>query len=398
MLLVNASPVYLKCGMLLRKSQSLLDEIKSLESKFEYINPQLNIMYKSRMLIFLKINYFKISHFQQSVDFQFVNDKISIIKIFDFEDKTSLELKLNNHKDSISILNSPRNKSSKIPICYYCGHLTGKRELLIYELFGKKCIKVGHYNQLAIYGINYITEYIDNSFFDLPNESVGSLIKVGEGLDKVKEKNVLSLKGKLYPYLMANGLEGVSIYRVDSINSFTRLGGNSFGATTLWSLLTLTCGYENPDEALHDATEGDNHLIDLSVGDIYGGNYSQFSLQKDLIASSFGKLKYEKDINKVQKKDIARSLVILYSTSVSQVTSLLSVKSKVDKVILLGSPFDSLELMQMVQVCVGYFSQDKVKGLFSEYSQFLEIIGMCVQLDMENKLDLEYDDEYEDMI
>ena len=121
-------------------------------------------------------------------------------------------------------------------------------------------------------------------------------------------------------------------------------------------------------------------------------------MQKDLIASSFGKLKYEKDIKQVQKKDIARSLVILYSTSVSQVTSLLSVKSKVDKVILLGSPFESLELMQMVQVCVGYFSQDKVKGLFSEYSQFLEIIGMCVQLDMENKLDLEYDDEYEDMI
>ena len=101
--------------------------------------------------------------------------------------------------------------------------------------------------------------------------------------------------------------------------------------------------------------------------------------------ASFGKLKYVKDISKVQKKDIARSLVTLYASSVSQITAMLSMNSQLDKAIVLGNPFNSLELMQMVKVCTGYFSGNKVNSVFSDYSQFLEIIGMCVEYDKGNK-------------
>ena len=159
------------------------------------------------------------------------------------------------------------------------------------------------------------------------------------------------------------------------------------GATTLWSLLSLTCGYEDPDLVLIDATKGDNQFIDLSVGDIYGGNYSQFSLQSEIIASSFGKLKYVKDVSKVQKKDIARSLVTLFVSSVSQITVMLSMNSNLDKAMVLGSPFNSLELMQMQRVCIGYFSGNKVNSVFNDYSQFFEIIGMCVEMNQDNKIE-----------
>jgi len=36
---------------------------------------------------------------------------------------------------------------------------------------------------------------------------------------------------------------------------------------------------------------GDSKVVDLSVGDIYGGDYSSMGLPADLIASSFGKVR-----------------------------------------------------------------------------------------------------------
>ncbi len=38
--------------------------------------------------------------------------------------------------------------------------------------------------------------------------------------------------------------------------------------------MKLLTNYKYPHEALKAGTEGDNSAIDLSVGDIYGGDYS----------------------------------------------------------------------------------------------------------------------------
>lgn len=384
MLFTDIGPVYLRFGLLLNKTASISNEININKHKFEYIYPQLLIDYNDKLFLFLRINYFRITHFKDSYDYLFIKEKLnSLVDKQSYEDQEVIETRLKNHKDSITILSSPRATTNHLPVCYYSGHITGKSEALIYELFQMKCVKGGKLNQVAIYGIDFITEYIENSFFTLPKTSVGKLIRVGKGLDKVEEKYPLSLKGKLYPYLMSNTLEGVSIYRVDGIDSMTRLGGNTFGATTFWSLVTLSCGYKDPEEAVSDAIIGDNQLIDLSVGDIYGGNYSAFSLDSDLIASSFSKLKYVDDIKQVDKKDIARSLITLLSTNISQITGLLAKGSNIDKVILLGNPFSNLLYMQMVQTCTDFFSEDRVKSIFSDYSQFFEIIGMWAKLDKE---------------
>ena len=399
MLLLNTSPIYLKCGLLLQKSDTLINEISALQNVFQYINTSITIEYKSKLLLLFKINYYNISHFKQSKDYIFIKDKLNICNTYaTVHNKDSTEIKLNTHKDSISILNSPRNKSIHVPFCYYCGYLTGKREMLVYELFHMKCIKIGHLNQLSIYGIDFICDNIQNAFFKLPNTSVHTLIRVGQGIESTCDKEYLSLKGNLYPFILANVLEGVSIYRVESPTVFNRLGGNTLGATTLWSLLTMTCNYENPDEAIEDALKGDNRLIDLSVGDIYGGNYSRFSLGSELIASSFGKVKYTKNVNDVNKKDISRSLVTLFASAVSQMTAFISVSGKIDKIILVGNPFESLVLMQMFQVCTAMFSKNRVHEMFSDYSQYLEIIGMCVELDKTQLVTFDIEDEYKGLI
>ena len=193
---------------------------------------------------------------------------------------------------------------------------------------------------------------------------------------------------------MTNGQEGLSIYRVDSVDSYIRIGGNSFGATTLWSLLTLTCGYEDPDLAVSEAENGNNQLIDLSVGDIYGGNYDKFGLPTELIAASFGKLKYVDDVKKVEKKNIARSLVTLYAANFSQISALLSVDQKLDKLFILDNPFNNLKLDQMIQTCTEMFSQDKVHSIQNIYSEYFEIIGLCIDLDRKGKITVEDVEEY----
>ena len=397
MLLLNLSPVYLRCGVLLMKSESLTKELDYYKNKFQYIHPEMSLDYKTRKLIFFQISYFKIDDFKKSPDFEFLRAKLKLLKIFTYDEKEILESQLLSHKDSITILSEPRNKNSQIPICYYSGHLTGKRELIIYKIFQKKCIKFGHLNQLTITGIDYINTHIPLSFFNLPKQSVAKLVNVGQNMLKVTEKNFIKNKN-LYPYLLTNGQEGLSVYRVDSINSYKRLGGNTLGATTLWSLLTLTCGYEDPDLAVCEATKGNNRLIDLSVGDIYGGNYAQVGLMSDLIASSFGKLKYVDDIKKVEKKDVAKSLVILYGVTSSQVTALVSKEQKLDKVIISGNPFYSLELMQMIQTAVEFYCEGKIEAVMNDYSDYFEIIGMCVKLDEEGLLEMELDDEYSDVV
>ena len=397
MLLLNLASIYLKCGVLLRKSDSLLKEFEFFKNKFQFIQSPLTINYKTRIFLLFRINYYKIENFRESEDFKFLKDKLHIIKNSTFDGKEVLESQLNNHKDSLTILPEPRNKNNNIPICYYCGYLTGKKEVLIYELFQKKCLKCGELDKLSILGIDYVTENIPDAFFNVPKESIGNLIKVGNGLDQVTKKIKVELKNKLYPYVLSNALEGAPLYRVDSRDSFTKLGGNSFDATTLWSLLTLSCDYKDPDEAINDAIQGNNSLIDLSVGDIYGGNYYEFGLDSDLIASSFGKLD-RTETDQVNKKDIARSLVTLYSVVASQTTAMISEYEGINKVLLLGNPYTSLKLMQMLQMCTENFSMKKVDTIFSDYTDYFEIIGMLVELDQKGILEIENDEEYDEVI
>ena len=133
------------------------------------------------------------------------------------------------------------------------------------------------------------------------------------------------------------------------------------------------------------------------MGDIYGGNYYEFGLDSDLIASSFGKLD-RTETDQVNKKDIARSLVTLYSVVASQTTAMISEYEGINKVLLLGNPYTSLKLMQMLQMCTENFSMKKVDTIFSDYTDYFEIIGMLVELDQKGILEIENDEEYDEVI
>ena len=376
MILFNISPICLKTGIVLEQSELLLKELEEYIDKFKYINKK--IKYKNKILLFFKISYFTIEKFKKSPDYEFLKDKIKINNNFNLDEKEKSIIELNKINNEIII--ESRIKNDEIPKCYYCGKLTGKIEYIIYELFKRKCIQFGNINELTIKGINFLNENIENCFFNLPKKSVSSVISVGEGIEKVTQKNYIDLKNNLYPYILALGQEDLSIYRVDSINSYKKLGNNSFGPLTLWSILTLSCGYEEPDSFSSDISKGNNTLIDLSVGDIYGGSYTNMALSSELIGSSFGKFKNIEDVNKVDKKDISKSLAILYGATYSHVTSMVSYKENVDKVIISGNPFESLELFQIIQTSIGRYTNNTKETFFNDYLGYFEILGIYADI------------------
>ena len=49
--------------------------------------------------------------------------------------------------------------------------------------------------------------------------------------------------------------------------------------------------FQDPTDAISGACKGDSGMLDLNVGDIYGGSYTNLGLPSSMIASSFGKLK-----------------------------------------------------------------------------------------------------------
>ena len=384
MLLVNISPIYLRCGALITNSESLEKELDYYKDKFLYIKPEMSIDYKTKKLLLFQINYFNTNKFKKSPDFEFL-EKFHVIEKINLEEneKRRLSLKLNKHKDSTTILSEPRNKS-KIPSCYFCGKITGKKENLIYKLFQKKCIKFGTSIELSIKGIDYLNNYFQNSFFDLPKEKLLNLVRVGNSKPRKKiskeHLNRNAVKNGLYPYLLSTGDGGISVYRVDSVDSRKKIGGNTIGPTTIFSLFNLTCNYEDPELAMNEAFKGNNEDIDLSVGDIYGGDYEGISLGADLIAGSFSKVKVS-DVNRIEKKDIGKSLAIFYGVSYARFAAVVSWGENINKMIISGDTFESLELMQMIQSCLGEYSKHSINAVFSDYSKYFEIIGMIVELD-----------------
>ena len=389
MLLLNISSIYLRCGVLIKKSESLERELDIFKDKFQYINPKLFIEYKSAKIILFKINFLKIEEFSKSPDFEFLS-KIKIIQNLEQKEKEIIEHNISQFKDNNKFLSEPIFKDKELSKCYYCGYLTGKIEYLIYKLFQKKCEKIDNLIQLTISGIDYINNNLENSFFDLPKSTINDLVIVGKKENKTNlEKNKLTLKDKLYPYLLTTGDSDLSVYKVDSINTFKKIGYNSMGPSSFWSLLNLTCKYDEPELALKEAKNGNNKLIDLSVGDIYGGNYGGESLCSDLIASSFSKISSGDNIKKIDKKDIAKALLIFYGVTYAQVASMVSLSEKTSKNIISGDTFESLELMQMIQNCFCAFNGNTIEAVFNDYSTYFEIIGMIIDLDKNGKLENE---------
>lgn len=328
------------------------DKIEKIEltnqEEYSYINTSLSFIYKDLAILLFSFQKTKLKEFLLSIDYNIINSEIKDIK----------DLKYSGINDEFCV-----NVFETL-----FSHITER----------EKSIKT---IALSIIGIDFLVNNISKkSFFTLPDIKLTELACVGKlsrlsSKDKTYRQNCTK---SLYPYVLANIIEGNSLYLVNGENSYKRLGGSSFGATTYWSLMTMICGYDDPYKAVMDGLEGDNDKIDLSVGDIYGGGYEINSLPEKLIASSFGKIKRLNDTSSLDKKDISRSLMALFCLCNGQIMSLLTMNEGMNKCLVIGNPFEVLEFMQLIQMTVRYSSKQSVEALFGEYNSYLSVIGMMV--------------------
>ncbi|TXG56284.1 hypothetical protein EZV62_017597 [Acer yangbiense] len=182
----------------------------------------------------------------------------------------------------------------------------------------------------------------------------------------------------LYPYLLVNIGSGVSMIKVDGDGKFERISGTSVGGGTFWGLGRLLTKCKSFDELLELSHQGNNRVIDMLVGDIYGGlDYSKIGLSSTTIASSFGKaISNTRELEEYKPEDIARSLLRMISNNIGQIAYLNALRFGLKRIFFGGFFIRSHAFtMDTISVAVNFWSKGEAKAMFLNHEGFLGALG-----------------------
>ncbi|KFK40789.1 hypothetical protein AALP_AA2G041200 [Arabis alpina] len=182
----------------------------------------------------------------------------------------------------------------------------------------------------------------------------------------------------LYPYLLVNIGSGVSMIKVDGDGKYERISGTSLGGGTFLGLGKLLTKCKSFDELLELSHHGNNRVIDMLVGDIYGGtDYSKIGLSSTAIASSFGKaISDGKELEDYQPEDVARSLLRMISNNIGQIAYLNALRFGLKSIFFGGFFIRGHEYtMDTISVAVHFWSRGEAKAMFLTHEGFLGALG-----------------------
>ncbi|KAL9421468.1 hypothetical protein AB3S75_038933 [Citrus x aurantiifolia] len=185
----------------------------------------------------------------------------------------------------------------------------------------------------------------------------------------------------LYPYLLVNIGSGVSMIKVDGDGKFERISGTSVGGGTFWGLGRLLTNCKSFDELLELSHQGNNRVIDMLVGDIYGGSeYSKIGLTSTNIASSFGKaISDNKELKDYKPEDVARSLLRMISNNIGQISYLNALRFGLKRIFFAGFFIRGhAYTMDTISVAVSFWSKGDAKAMFLRHEGFLGALGAFV--------------------
>ncbi|KAL7261121.1 hypothetical protein ACSBR1_006712 [Camellia fascicularis] len=189
--------------------------------------------------------------------------------------------------------------------------------------------------------------------------------KLGVSLDKVDEMDCL-VAGSNF------------LLKVDGDGKFERVSGTSVGGGTFWGLGKLLTKCKSFDELLELSHKGNNRVIDMLVGDIYGGtDYTKIGLSSTNIASSFGKaISENKELEDYRPEDISRSLLRMISNNVGQISYLNALRFGLKR-IFFGGFFirGHAYTMDTISVAVNFWSKGEAKAMFLRHEGFLGALG-----------------------
>ncbi|CAA0814129.1 Pantothenate kinase 2 [Striga hermonthica] len=198
----------------------------------------------------------------------------------------------------------------------------------------------------------------------------------------------------LYPYLLVNVGSGVSMIKVDGDNKFERVSGTSVGGGTFWGLGKLLTKCKSFDELLELSHKGNNRVIDMLVGDIYGGmDYSKIGLTSTTIASSFGKpVSEKKELEDYKAEDVARSLLRMISNNIGQIAYLNALRFGLKRIFFGGFFIRGHEYtMDTISVGVHFWSKGEAKALFLRHEGFLGALGAFMSYEKNGFTDITHE-------
>ncbi|VDP90598.1 unnamed protein product [Echinostoma caproni] len=137
-----------------------------------------------------------------------------------------------------------------------------------------------------------------------------------------------------FPFLLVNIGSGVSILKVESPTSYSRVGGTSIGGGTFWGIGSMLSGGDF-DQLLRLADQGDHRKVDMLVRDIYGGDYAALGLHADVIASSFGLAARSPEQPRCLA-DAIKSLLITVSNNIGQLACLYAKQHNLTRILFGG--------------------------------------------------------------
>ncbi|XVE75033.1 hypothetical protein DITRI_Ditri12bG0064900 [Diplodiscus trichospermus] len=191
----------------------------------------------------------------------------------------------------------------------------------------------------------------------------------------------------LYPYLLVNIGSGVSMIKVDGEGKFERVSGTSLGGGSFWGLGRLLTKCKNFDELLELSHEGNNRVVDMLVGDIYGGtDYAKIGLSATTIASSFGKvISDNKELEDYKPEDISRSLLRMISNNIGQISYLNALRFGLKRILFAGFFIRGhAYTMDTISVAVHFWSKGEAKAMFLRHEGFLGALGAFMGYDKQS--------------
>ncbi|GAV61025.1 Fumble domain-containing protein [Cephalotus follicularis] len=196
----------------------------------------------------------------------------------------------------------------------------------------------------------------------------------------------------LYPYLLVNIGSGVSMIKVDGDGEFERVSGTSVGGGTFLGLGSLLTKCKSFNELLELSHRGNNRVIDMLVGDIYGGmDYSKIGLSSTNIASSFGKaISDDKELEDYKPEDLARSLLRMISNNVGQISYLNALRFGLKRIFFGGFFIQGhTYTMDTISVAVNFWSKGDAKAMFLRHEGFLGALGAFMSYEKHGLDDLQ---------
>jgi pantothenate kinase len=195
------------------------------------------------------------------------------------------------------------------------------------------------------------------------------------------------VSGNIYPLIFVNIGSGVSILKVNSETSYERISGSSLGGGTFWGLLSCMTSANNFDEMLKMAESGDNEGVDLTVGDIFGSDYSQIALNKKTIASTMGKVfKKPRDERQFKQEDVAQSILFLLCNNISQLAFMNAKLSGTERVVFGGCFIRGHPLvMSSLEYGLQFWSSNSMKAYFLRHEGYVGAIGAFFAHESQNQ-------------